>query len=147
VEILLLKDVPQLGKAGQSVRVKDGYAQNFLVPRGLALPASKANQSQVQGRLKAQIRQMEAQRAKAAELSQRLSQTVCTIAMPVGAQGKLHGAVTASDILESLRQQGVILEKHQVALEEPLTHLGSYQVSIKLYPEVTASLKIHVVQK
>ena len=147
MDIVLVRDVERVGKAGQKVSVKDGFARNFLFPRGLALSATPAVRSRMEALRASQERQAQAQKAKATQLSDRLSQITCTIPVSVGEQGKLHGAVTAGDVLKALQAQGIVLEKHQVILERPLTELGAVQVPLKLHPEVTASLRVSVVRK
>ena len=146
MDIILIKDVDRLGKAGQKVSVKDGFARNYLIPSGLALSATPGARSQMEALHSSQLRQSEMRKTKAAELSDRLKGISCTIRVAVGDQGKLHGAVTAGDIVKVLKSQGIILEKHQVALEGPITTLGLTEVSVKLHPEVTTHLKVSVVQ-
>lgn len=148
MNIILVKDVEPLGKAGKAVTVKDGYARNFLIPRGLALPATAGCRSQLNAQAALKLRHAQRQRSKAAELGERISRVCVTLAVAVGDQGKLHGAVTVKDICEALQQeQGIRLEKHQVVLEEPIGRLGTVEVPVKLHPEVTAALKISVVKK
>ncbi|MBI3332635.1 MAG: 50S ribosomal protein L9 [Candidatus Omnitrophica bacterium] len=147
MEVILLQDVESLGKAGKTVTVKDGYARNFLIPRGLGVPATAKQQSQLNSLRALQLRQAETLKAKATELQRRLEEILLTVAVSVGDQGKLHGAVTAMDICEGLRGQGVALEKHQVILKEPITQLGVIPVPVKLHPEITATLRVSVVQK
>ena len=147
MDVILVKDVDRLGKAGQKVSVKDGFARNYLLPQGLAQSATPGARSQMEALRKSQLRQAEMKKAKAAELSSRLNGISCAVRVAVGAQGKLHGAVTAGDIIKVLKSQGIVLEKHQVALEGPITVLGLTEVSVKLHPEVTAHLKVSVVQE
>ena len=148
MNIILVKDVEPLGKAGKTVVVKDGYARNFLIPRGLALPATTGRRSELSARAALQLRQAEALKRKAAELGERISQVSLSFAVAAGDQGRTHGAVTAKDICEALRRErGIRLEKHQVLLGEPIGRLGAVEVPVKLHPEVTAALKISVVKK
>ena len=146
MDVILIKEIARLGKAGEKVAVKDGYARNFLLPRGWALPATPGTLAQWESRRKARARQEEETKAKAVELSRRIQALSCAIPMPVGEQGKLHGAVTAGDILKALRGQGIELEKQQILLDKPITHLGSYPVAIKLHPEITAPLTVIVIE-
>ena len=147
MDLILVKDVDRLGKAGQILNVKDGYARNYLIPQGLALPASPDRRAQAAALGRAQAKSLQAAKEKAVELAQRLESVSCVIPMPAGDQDKLHGAVTAADIVQALAQQGLSIEKHQVRLERPITHLGSLEVPIKLHAEITAVLQVRVVKK
>ncbi len=146
MEVILLKDVPRLGKSGETLVVKDGYARNFLLPQGLALKATIGARSQAESLRVAQLKQSELLRAKALEQAERLHQISCTIAVTVGDQGKLHGVVTAGDIVKVMEKQGVHVEKHQLLLDGPITQLGSFSVPVRFHPDVTAALKILVVR-
>ncbi len=146
MKVILVKDVDRLGKSGQTISVKDGYARNFLLPQGFALPATAEHRARVDSVRIAQLRQAEALKARAVQLAGRLGQVSCTISVKVGDQDKLHGAVTAAHIAETLRQQGFSVEKHQISLEGPITHLGTFEVPIKLHSEVAASLKLSVIR-
>ena len=145
MEIILLSDVARLGSAGQKVTVKGGHARNFLFPRGLAVPATAGSNAQQQQRQRAQLRAVQAQKEKAQALARQLEAARCTIAAAVGAQGKLHGAVTAADIAEALRQQGIELDRHQIDLERPLTQVGEFPVEVRLHPDVRASVRVAIV--
>jgi len=145
MEIILVQDVPRLGKAGEKISVKDGYARNYLIPKGLVLPATTSNRRQADAQAVAKLRTFETIRAKADVLGKQLEGVTCTIPVAVGAQGKLHGAVTAGDIQENLQAQGIALNKQQIALEKPIAQVGLVEVPVKLHPEVTVSLKVSVV--
>ena len=142
MEVLLLQEVHRLGKAGQKVSVKDGYGRNFLIPRGMAVAATHGAGSAAKGRIAAQLRTAEMAREKAAELGRKLAEATCAIAVSVGEQGKLHGAVTASDVAKALEKQGIALEKHQIQMERSLTHLGEYPIQVRLHPEIKAILRV-----
>jgi large subunit ribosomal protein L9 len=142
MEVILTREVRSLGSAGQKVSVKDGYARNFLMPRGLAVPAGAGADSAARARLNANLRSAEMAKEKAVELSLKLAEAVCRFPMAAGEQGKLHGAVTASDIARELRKQGIELEKHQIHLEGPLAQLGEHPVPVRLHPEVKAAVKV-----
>ena len=144
MNIILTRDVEHVGRTGQTVVVKDGYARNFLIPHGLALPATTGNRSHIERLRAAQIRREEVFKAKALELADRLQKISCTIPVVVGDQGKLHGSVTTGDILQALQAQGIVLDKHQILLEEPISQLGVSQVPVKLHPEVVGVLKVVV---
>ena len=144
MEIILVKDVQRLGKAGQKVSVKDGYARNFLLPRQLAVASTRGAGAVAQAKLAAQIRTAEIVMQKAQELARQISEVSCTIPVRVGEQGKLYGAVTAEDIVQVLQKQGVRLERRQIQLGGALTQLGEVQVPVKLHSEVKAFVKVVV---
>ncbi len=147
MNLILVKDIDRLGKAGETVTVKDGYGRNFLLPGKLALPVTAGTKSQIKAIQAAHARQVALQKGKAQDLADRLKGVSCTIAVAVGEQGKLHGAVTALDIVTTLKNQGVALDKHQVVLEGPITTLGEHPVNIKLHPEVIAVVQVSVIEK
>jgi large subunit ribosomal protein L9 len=147
MDVILTKDVKGLGKAGQTVSAKEGYARNFLFPNGLALPATGGAKNQMQVLQAAQLKKAEALKQKAEQTAQAVSQLACAIPMAVGEQGKLFGSVTASDIARFLEGKGLSVDKHQILLDAPITHLGVHPVTIKLHPEVAATLQVSVVAK
>lgn len=149
MDVILVQDVERLGKAGQRVSVKGGFARNFLFPRRMAVGATRGAGAAAQAQLAEQVRAAAHIRQRAEELARRLEEAPCTVAVTVGEQGKLHGAVTAADIVQSLQQRGIPLEKHQVQIPvgRALAHLGEHQVAVKLHPEVKATLRVHVVRR
>lgn len=142
MEVLLTQEVSRLGKAGQKVNVKDGFGRNYLIPRGLAVAAGRGAGSAAQARGAAQLRAAAMVKEKAAELGRRLAEARCDISVSVGEQGKLHGSVTPSDVVEALEKQGIAIEKHQIQMERPLTHPGEYPIVVRLHPEVKATLRV-----
>jgi len=146
MKIILCEDIEKLGKTGETANVKSGYARNYLIPKNLALEATDANVRVVEEIKKK--RQLAAQREKekAQSVCDALQSVSCTISSQAGEDEKLFGAVTSADIAEALEPEGFKLDKKQVLLEEPIKELGVFQVSIKLHPEVTASVKVWVVK-
>ncbi len=142
MEVILLQEVRALGKPGQKLSVKDGYARNFLIPRGLAAPATPGAGSAAESLQNARLRSLEMAKEKAEELARKLEQATCRFSVSAGDQGKIHGSVTASDIAEELDKQGIPLEKHQIQLERSLTHLGEFAVPVRLHPEVKAAVRV-----
>ncbi len=147
MEVILLEDVPSLGKMGELVKVADGYGRNFLIPKGKAVRATskKINALEhekrlVQDRLDRSAKEME-------EFITRLEDYSCTISKSVGESGKLFGAVTSMEIEQNLRESGFNVERKNILLEEPIKSLGIYTVPVKLSPEVTANLKVWVVKE
>lgn len=147
MEILLTQDVERLGKAGETKAVKDGYARNFLFPRGWAVPATLSNRQRVDFERMKRLQEIQRRKALAEDLKSRIEQLSCSMAASVGEQGKLHGAVTSADIAAALAAEGISVQKHQIVLERPVARLGEHVVSIKLHPGVVASLKIRVVPR
>lgn len=147
MEIILTKDVERLGKTGQIMRVADGYARNFLIPRRLADLVTPATRVWVQ-RQHAQQTALEAKELRQVEaVAQRLKQISVTLTQQVGEEGKLFGSVTTADIADALAAQGVTLEKRQIQLEEPIRKLGVYTVGIQLAHGVNASVQVWVVKR
>ena len=146
-EVILMADVQGLGAQGDVVRVAEGYARNFLLPRNLAAPVTEATRRQIEKARKVR----EEQEAKGLEAAQGLvkaiEQVSCTIPVKTGEGGKLFGSVTVPDIVSALKAQGVEVDKHQVDLPEPIRELGVFNIPIKVHPKVQATLKIWVVEE
>ncbi len=144
-ELILMADVEGLGLEGAKVKVAEGYARNFLVPRKLAVPVSQAALRRLEkNRLARELRQKH-DRDTAQSLAASLEKLSCTLAVKVGENDKLFGSVSAADIAANLKTQGLELDKRKIHLEDPIRELGVYSVKIKLHPEVEASLKVWVV--
>lgn len=147
MEIILRQDYEGLGNAGEIVKVKDGYARNFLIPRGVAYIANEANKKRHEADLK-QLGIQQARDKKAAEeLSEKLKNVSCTITVQVGEEDKLFGSVTSLNIAESLEAQGFNIDKRKILLEEPIKSLGIYSVPVKLHSEVEGTVKVWVVKE
>ena len=145
LELILMADVEGLGLEGQTVKVTEGYARNYLLPRKLAVSVSHAALKRLEkNRLEREARQQN-ERAAAQTLAQALEQVSCTIPVKVGDNDKLFGSVNANDIAEALKAQKIELDRRKIHLTEPIRELGVYTVKIKLHPEVEASLKVWVV--
>ena len=147
MKIILTETLDNLGDAGSVVEVKDGYARNYLIPRSLALVASKGNMK-VYEELKRQkeARDNRAQR-EAVALSKKLEKASCTIPVAVGKEDQIFGSVTAQHISEHLVEQGFEIDRRLIELEEPIRALGVYDVSIRLHADVTATVKVWVVKE
>jgi large subunit ribosomal protein L9 len=142
MEVVLLKDLQGIGKTGQTVSVKDGYGRNMLIPRGWAVAATAGAAAQAKAREVVQQRNAQINRQRAEEIASRIEASPCIIAVPVGDQGKLHGAVTSAGIATSLKRLGLEIEKHQILLEKPLAQLGEYAVPVRLHPEVKTTVRV-----
>jgi len=146
-EIILMQDVSGLGMQGEVVKVAEGYARNYLFPQKLAAPATPKYVRMLE--LEKKRKEAEARRAleQLRQEAERLSQSSCTITVEAGEDGKLFGSVTAQDIADSLAQAGFTVDKKKINLAEPIKELGLYTVEVKLYSDITVSLKVWVVQK
>ncbi len=147
MDVILRYDVPKLGRAGQAVTVKDGYARNYLLPRGLAERATKENLARVAAELKrralAEAKEKEACQALAA----RLAEISVTIPRKAGDDDKLFGSVTNLDISKALEKEGITIDRKKILLDEPIRQLGIFNVDVALHHEVTASLRVWVVRE
>ena len=146
-EVVLMADVQGLGSQGEVVRVAEGYARNFLLPRKLAAPVTEATRRQLAKVLKVREEQDVKELEVAQNLVKSIEQVSCTIPVKSGEGGKLFGSVTATDIVSALKTQGVEVDKHQIDLPEPLRELGVFNIPIKVHPKVQATLKIWVVEE
>jgi large subunit ribosomal protein L9 len=147
MEIVLTKDYEQLGKAMDVINVKDGYARNFLIPQGIAVPATEGNRKKVaEAKRIAEIRE-EKKIKEARQLAKKVEQVPCTIPVKVGEDDKIFGSVTAQEIADFLKKEGFDIEKRHIDLEEPIKQLGVYSIRIILFKDVEAKLKVWVVKE
>ena len=147
MELILLSDVENVGRKGDIVRVRDGFARNFLLPRLLAQSATNAGKEFVEDRKKRNAKRQEKERVKFQELASKISGTKVTIHAQAGEQDKLFGSVTAEDICNALNQQGHSLKRRQIHLKESLRSLGTYSVSVELYPQIKTTISVEVARK
>ena len=146
MEIILLKDVEKLGKAGDTVNVKDGFGRNFLLPGKLALPATAQNKARFEIKRKKEAGREVRKRAEAEELAQKIASLPLTLEVSVGEKEKLFGSVTAQDVAEALSQKGIPLSKKQIHLPEPLRSLGQHKIELELGQGVKAQLQVEIVK-
>jgi large subunit ribosomal protein L9 len=145
MEVILREDVQSLGKAGAVVRVKPGYARNFLLPRGLAYEATEGNKKRIAAEGRARDARREEDRAKAAESARSLEALSLTIPAKAGEGERLFGSVTSQDIAAALERAGQPVDRRRIELEHPIKTLGDHQIGIRLHPDVQANLRITVV--
>ncbi len=145
MKVILRESVDALGKAGDTVKVSDGYARNYLIPKGLAIEANVKNLKVMEHERKNILQKAEKARKDAEALAEKFSGVVCTIARLVGEQEKLFGSITTKDIQESLREQNLEVERKGIILAEPIRSLGEFPVKIRLHAGVTAEIKVVVV--
>jgi len=147
IRVVLQDDVAHLGTSGDVVRVRPGYARNYLIPRGLAALATEAALARVD-ELKRQAEERVKERlGEAQTLKAKLEATSVKLERSVGEENKMYGSVTAKDIEEAYQQLGVEVDRRKVTLPEPIKSLGLHEVGVKLHPEVIAHLRVEVVKK
>ncbi len=144
-QVILTAKVEKLGDEGATVKVADGYARNFLIPQGLAMLATTANLKRVEALRKKREAERTALLAEAKDIESRLTKGSFTISAPAGADEKLFGSVTATDIAEALKKEGINVDRKKIVLEHPIRSCGVYDVDVKLHAEVATKVKIWVV--
>ncbi len=146
MDLLLVKDVEKVGTEGTIVQVKPGFARNYLLPFGLAVPATPQQMKAAEAGKQQRARKAQRAQAGAAAVKQQVEGRSVTLKLTLGEGDKPFGSVTAHDIVEALAQEGIQVEKHAVQLEQPIKTLGVYPIPIRLHPDVTATLKLWVVK-
>jgi large subunit ribosomal protein L9 len=146
MEVILREDVQSLGKAGELVKVKPGYARNFLLPRGLAYEATEGNKKRIAAETRARTARLAAEKAGAEALAATLREVVVTLPGKAGEEGRLFGSVTTHDVAEGLARLGHQVDKRRIELAHPIKTLGDHMVPVKLHPEVVAEIRVSVVQ-
>lgn len=147
MEVVLKEDIENLGHMGDVVKVKDGYARNYLLPRGLVVRADKQSLKALEHEQRMIAQRRERLNKEAHGISERLSRVSLEFAVKVGEEGRLFGSVTNMDIEKALKEQGVDVERRRIMLEAPIKSVGEYDVPIRLRPEVTPSIKVKVVSE
>jgi large subunit ribosomal protein L9 len=146
MKVILRKNFDQLGKVGDTVLVKDGYARNFLIPRQIAYQATKGNIIALEEEKK-QIQKKDAKELDAAQtLAANIEKVSVTIPVTVGEEDKIFGTVTTQMIADSLKEKGFDIDKRKIEITEPIKSLGIYSVTVKIHPSVTATIKTWVVR-
>ncbi|MCG6879055.1 MAG: 50S ribosomal protein L9 [Deltaproteobacteria bacterium] len=144
MEVILRQDVDELGLEGDVVNVAKGYARNYLIPQSMALEASEHNRKA----LEMQRKKIELKRVRVKEQAEKvkaeMEKVVLTFSQKAGEEGKLYGSVTSMDVASQLKEQGIDIERRKIVLEKPIKELGEFQVDVKIYPEVTAAIKVVV---
>src|SRR5262245_26806085 len=146
MEVILREHVDNLGKRGEIVKVSDGYARNYLLPRKLALPATDGNKKHVERERKIMETREAEERGQAEAVAARLAAIDISIARRVGDTEQLYGSVTAADIAEFLKTKGVDVDRRKLILPEPIKSIGDHNVPLKLHRDVTVPLTVHVVK-
>jgi large subunit ribosomal protein L9 len=147
LKVILTKDVPKLGKSGEMKQVADGYATNFLIPQGVAVPAAGGAYRAWQHDIASREEKRQKERAEAEIAATRIASTTLTMGVKVGEGGKLYGSITAKDIADALARRGIDIDRHKIDLEEPLKTLGTYKVAIKVIAGTTSEVTVVVEPK
>ena len=143
-KVLLREDVDDLGARGEIVRVRSGYARNYLLPRNLAVEATAGNVKGIESERAALLKKEAKERASAEAQSQQMSTLDLEFRRKAGEQGALYGSVTSMDVAEALRERGYEIDRHRIHLREPLKRVGEYTVPVRLHRDVTIDLKVRV---
>jgi large subunit ribosomal protein L9 len=147
MEVILRDDIEKLGHRGQIVKVADGYARNFLLPRRMAVAATEANKKIVEQERQAHLRREAKLASEAQDLARMMSAVEVTIAQKAGENEQLFGSVTANDIAVALEKLGYTVDRKKIQLEEPIKMLGDFKVTIRLHREVLVEVPVHVVKE
>lgn len=147
MEVILKQDVDRIGKAGAVVKVKDGFARNFLLPNGLAVLLTSSNLKKIEEGKIRKTAQSEKVKKEAQDLSGRLANLSLTLSVLTQDEDKLYGSIGCQEIANALKDENVNIDKSAIILNEPIKSLGVYEVPVKLHPEVSTTVKIWVVKK
>ena len=147
MKVILRKEHEKLGQVGTVVEVKDGFARNFLIPKGIAFPANDGNMRALAEEKKQAERRMSKELKSSEKLASQLEKVSITLQMKVGEDEKLFGSVTSQMIADALREKGFAIDKRIIDLEEPIKALGIYNVNVKLHQNVTGKVKVWVVRE
>lgn len=145
--VILRENVENLGRIGDVVKVSDGYARNFLLPRKLVVSADETNVAQIEHHKKSLEKKRLAQKAGAEEVAKKLEEISLTLSRKVGASEKLFGSVSTADIADALKKAGYTVDRRWIQLDAPIKSLGVHQVIVRLEPEVSANVKVWVVKE
>jgi large subunit ribosomal protein L9 len=147
MEVILRQDVSNVGHRGDLVKVADGFARNFLLPRKLAVAATDGNRKVVEQEKGAAVRREATERGDAEKLAQMLTGVTVSVARKAGEGDQLFGSVTGMDVADALAAKGFQIDRRKIQLDEPLKHLGEFDVPVKLHKDVTAQVKVQVVKE
>jgi large subunit ribosomal protein L9 len=145
IEVILREDIKTLGRAGEMVRVKPGYARNYLLPQGLAYEATEGNKKRIAAETRVRATRNQAERAEAERFATTLAGVTLPLSGKAGEEGKLFGSITSQDIADALSRAGHTVDRRRIELEHPIKAVGEHTVTIRLHPEVHAELRVSVV--
>ncbi len=144
MKVILRKDVATLGDAGEVVAVKKGYANNFLIPQGIAIRATEGTLKALETEKKQQAKKVELQRKNAREYAQKIEQLSLKVFAKAGESGKLFGTVTSTDIADALKAQGIEIDRRKITIEAPIKLLGKYEADAKIFMDITVKIQFEV---
>jgi large subunit ribosomal protein L9 len=147
MEVILREDIERVGSRGQVVKVADGYARNFLLPKRLAVAATDANRKIVEQERQAHLRREAKQKSEAEDLSKLLTGVTVIIAQKAGENGQLFGSVTSKDVGDALAQKNFTIDRRKVLMDDPIKQLGEFKVPVRLHRDVTAEVTVQVVKE
>ena len=147
MKVIFLKDLKGQGKKGEIKEVSEGYATNFLIPKGYAKPASEGNVKTLEAQKRSEEKRKEQEKLDAQKLAEELSQVTIQVKVKAGEGGKVFGSVTSKQIADEMEKRKLKVDKRKIVLDDPIKTLGFTKVAIKLHPEVTASLQVQVVEE
>jgi large subunit ribosomal protein L9 len=145
MKVVLLETIEGLGSVGQEVKVKNGYARNYLIPKGLALTATDSNIKAFKDKIQARVRSEAKSREHAVKLSEELASVTLKFEAKTGLEGKLFGSITSADIYDALKDKGFEVDRKKIVLSDAIRHIGTHEVAVRLFSEVTATIKVEVV--
>jgi large subunit ribosomal protein L9 len=147
MKVIMLEDVKGVGKQGQIIEAADGHARNFLIPRKLAVEATKGNLKELESKKSSLLRRQQEELENAQRIAQTLSQTSIKVPVKTGEKGRLFGSVTSKELAEALSEAtGLEIDKKMVQLDEPVKQLGEKQATVRLHPQVTAKVTVDIVR-
>ncbi|KER10959.1 MAG: 50S ribosomal protein L9 [[Candidatus Thermochlorobacteriaceae] bacterium GBChlB] len=144
MQVILRKEVEKLGAEGELVKVKDGYARNFLIPRGLAVRATEGMLKAIEIEKKQKAFKIERERKAARELAESLERLLLNVKVKAGEEGRLYGTVTTQMVVDGLRAKGFDIDRKQITIDPPIKQVGKHEVAVKLYSDVVATLHLEV---
>ncbi|MCJ7484197.1 MAG: 50S ribosomal protein L9 [Thermodesulfovibrionales bacterium] len=147
MKVILKEDIKKIGIMGQTVTVADGFARNYLVPKGLAVQANIKNMKSLEHAKKVIQEKSKKMKASVQDFADRLSKITLVIKAKAGEEGKLFGSVTTMDIAEQLKNEGIEIDKKKISLDEPIKRIGTYAVSVRLHPEIDTQINLQVVEE
>lgn len=147
MKVIFLQDVKGQGKKGEIKNVSEGYAQNFLIPRGLVRPATEGNVKTLEQQTASEVKRKEKEKEEAIALGKKLEEVTVTLKAKAGEGGRLFGAITSKQVAEALEKTGIKIDKRKIEMHEPIRTLGVTQVPVKLHPEVKSTFKVQVTEE
>ena len=146
MEVILLEDIDRIGKAGERIKVRDGFSRNYLIPRKLAVPVTEGGLKFLEAKKKQAEDKRRKEKEEALQLAEKIKSWTCVLKVKVGAEGKLFGSVTRLDLQTALQKEGFEIDKRRINLSTTIHQVGEYQVPIHLHPEVEVPLRVVVTQ-